>query len=69
MNNDKNKTEWKAVRGKIKSTFSRLSEAQIDGLEGHMDKLNSTVKKAYSYDQTKTDKECKAFNENLKKCS
>jgi uncharacterized protein YjbJ (UPF0337 family) len=60
------KQEWSSLKGKIKSKFGKLSDSDIDGLNGHMDRLTSKVQKAYSYDQGKAEKECKAFNETLK---
>jgi uncharacterized protein YjbJ (UPF0337 family) len=60
------KTEWKEVKSKIKNKFGKLSDSEIDGLNGHMEKLTSTVQKAYNYDQAKADQECKVFNEILK---
>ena len=57
---------WEEVRGKIKSRFGKLSESQIDGLKGHMDQLTPTIKKAYSYDQSRAEQECKSFNETIK---
>ncbi len=59
--------EWKVTKGKIKAKFGKLSDSDIESLNGHMDQLTSKVQKAYMYDKTKAEKECKAFNESLKK--
>ena len=67
MTRETNKQEWKEMRGKIQKKFEKLSSPQIDALEGHMDKLTSTVKKVYSYDQTKAENECREFNQMAKK--
>jgi uncharacterized protein YjbJ (UPF0337 family) len=66
MINETSKEEWSKVRSKIETKFDKLSGSQIDSLEGHMDQLTSTVKKAYSYDEDKAVQECNAFNESLK---
>ena len=60
------KNDWKETRGKIKAKFGKLSDSDIDGLNGHMDQLSAKVQKAYEYDKTKAEKECKDFTESLK---
>lgn len=59
--------EWILLRAKIKKKFAKLTLADIDGLNGHMDRLRSKIQKVYSYDKGKAELECKAFNESLKK--
>jgi uncharacterized protein YjbJ (UPF0337 family) len=61
------KNDWKETKGKIKAKFGKLSDSDIDGLNGHMDQLTVKVQKAYEYDKPKADKECKAFTDSLKK--
>ncbi len=61
------KNDWKETKGKIKAKFGKLSDSDIDGLNGHMDQLSSKVQKVYEYDKTKAESECKAFNDSLKK--
>jgi len=67
MSDKKNETDWAAVKNQIKSKFPKLSEKDVDGLNGHMDLLVSKVQKAYAYDKTKAEKECKTFKETLNK--
>lgn len=61
------KNDWKETRTKIKAKFGKLSDSDIEGLNGHMDQLTSKVQKAYEYDKTKAEEECKSFNDSLKK--
>ena len=61
------KNDWKETKTKIKERFGKLSDSDIDGLNGHMDQLTSKVQKAYEYDKTKAEAECKCFTESLKK--
>ncbi len=61
------KNDWKETKSKIKTKFEKLSDSDIDGLKGHMDQLPTKVQKAYEYDKSKAEQECKAFMENLKK--
>lgn len=59
--------DWKETKDKIKARFGKLSDSDIDGLNSHMDQLSTKVQKAYEYDKTKAEKECKDFTESLKK--
>lgn len=59
--------EWKEVKGKIKAKFGKLSNTDIEGLNGHMDRLQAKVKKAYAYSEDKAKNECDAFNKSIKK--
>jgi uncharacterized protein YjbJ (UPF0337 family) len=59
-------SEWKQVKGKIKAKFGKLSDDDIDGLHGHMDRLQAKVKKAYAYSEDKAKSECEAFNKSIK---
>lgn len=61
------KNDWKVTKTKLKEKFSKLSDSDIDGLDGHMDQLSSKVQKAYSYDKDKADLECKSFNASIAK--
>ena len=61
------KNDWKETKSKIKSKFGKLSDSDIDSLNGHMDQLSTKVQKAYQYDQSKADQECKTFTDSLKK--
>lgn len=59
-------TDWKKLKVKIKSKFGRLSDSDIEGLNGHMDQLSSKVQKVYGYDKKKAEQESKSFNDSLK---
>lgn len=59
--------EWKEVKGKIKAKFGKLNDSEIEDLNGHMDRLQSKVQKAYGYSEDEARKECKTFNESIKK--
>jgi uncharacterized protein YjbJ (UPF0337 family) len=60
-------SEWKDLKGKIKSKFGKLSDSELDSLQGHMDQLQSKVQKVYGYDKEKAERECKRFNDSVKK--
>jgi uncharacterized protein YjbJ (UPF0337 family) len=58
--------KWKDLKIKIKTKFSKLSDADIEDLNGHMDLLQSKVKKTYGYPEETTRIECNRFNESIK---
>ena len=60
-------SEWKDVKKQIKTKFGKLNDSEIEGLNGHMDRLKEKVKQAYGYDEEKAKKECNSFNESVKK--
>jgi uncharacterized protein YjbJ (UPF0337 family) len=57
----KKQNEWNETKTKIKAKFARLSDSDIEGLNGHMDQLASKVQKVYEYDKVKAEIECKPF--------
>lgn len=59
------KPEWNVIKGKLKTAFPKFSNSDIEGLNGHMDQLESRVQKTYDYDKKKAASECKAFNDSL----
>lgn len=61
------KNDWKETKSKIKAKFNKLSDSDIDSLNGHMDQLPSKLEKTYQYDKEKAEKEGKSFTESLKK--
>lgn len=63
MSDVKATAQWNETRGKIKTKFGKLSDKQLDGLNGHLDKLPGIVQEVYSYDRAKAVEECKPFSE------
>ena len=61
------KNDWKETKSKIKAKFGKLSDSDIDGLNGYMDQLPKKVQKAYQYDEGTAEQECKTFTNSLKK--
>ena len=57
---------WKSLKGKIKSKFSKLTDYDLESLNGQMDRLQGKVQKAYDYSKDKAEKECNSFNQSLK---
>ena len=58
---------WNETKGKIKAKYGKLSDSDIEGLNGHMDQLTTKLQKTYQYDKVRADQESRAFNESLKK--
>lgn len=56
---------WKNLKEKIRAKFEKLSDSDIESLNGHMERLQAKVQKAYAYTKEKSEQECKSFNETL----
>ena len=61
------KNDWKGMKSLLKAKFSKLSDFDINGLNGHMDQLSIKIQKVYAYDKVKAEQECKVFYESIKK--
>jgi uncharacterized protein YjbJ (UPF0337 family) len=60
------KNEWKETKTKIKARFGKLSNSDIEELNGHMEKLSSKVQRTYDWEKIRAEQECKAFSQSLK---
>jgi len=53
---------WNNVKRKIKVKFTKFNDAELEGLNGHLDQLPGKVQKLYGYDKKRAEYECKEFN-------
>jgi uncharacterized protein YjbJ (UPF0337 family) len=63
MSNLKESNQWNETREKIKNKFGKLNDKQLDGLNGHIDRLPGIVQDVYNYDYSRAVEECKPFSE------
>ncbi|MNJ94729.1 hypothetical protein D3C87_124310 [compost metagenome] len=47
MNKDTMQGDWKILKGKIKETWGKLTDDQIDQAQGDLDKLEGEIQKTY----------------------
>ena len=65
MSADKATTEWNETKGKIKSKWSKLADADVDSFKGNMDLIAEKIQKAYGYTKDKAEQEYKDFKKTL----
>ena len=61
MNWDTVKGEWKQVRGKIKEQWGKLTDDDLDRLEGKRDQLLGAVQKRYGIAKDEAEWQVKQF--------
>jgi uncharacterized protein YjbJ (UPF0337 family) len=49
MNKDQFKGKWKEAKGNIKKSWGKLTDNEIDQIEGDYDKLVGAVQQKYGY--------------------
>lgn len=65
MNKDTVIGDWKILKGKIKSAWGKLSDADIDSLKGDMTKLEGHIQKAYGLSKEEATKKYNEFKSKL----
>lgn len=61
MNRDILEGKWKQVRGEIKSWWGRLTDDDLDQVEGNMDKLAGILQERYGYSMDDAQREIADF--------
>jgi hypothetical protein len=49
------------IKSKIMSKWSKISESNVDAMNGSFEMLATQIQEIYSYPKTKADKECLEF--------
>jgi hypothetical protein len=57
--------EWAEAKGKIESKFKKLSDAESDDFDAHLDLLKKKVEKARSFAKKKARLDRKIFDESF----
>ena len=65
MNSDIIKGKWTQIRGQLKEKWGKLTDDDLDRLEGHRDYLIGKLQEHYGLAQDKADEEVKAFERSL----
>lgn len=61
MNMDTIKGRWTELKGKIKQEWSKLTDDDLQGVEGNMDEISGRIQKVYGYSKEKAVEEYSAF--------
>jgi len=57
--------QWKQIRGKVKQTWGKLTDNDLDRISGHFDELVGLVQQRYGYARDKAEKEVTQFIEKI----
>jgi uncharacterized protein YjbJ (UPF0337 family) len=61
MNNDVFEGNWKQLRGRVKEWWGRLTDDEIDQVEGRYDRLAGLLQERYGYSRQAAEDEIRAF--------
>ncbi|WP_417829276.1 CsbD family protein [Thalassospira sp.] len=65
MNWDQIEGRWKQMRGDIKSQWGRLTDDDVDQVDGQRDKLVGRVQEAYGIEREEADRQVRDWIEKL----
>jgi len=68
MNADQIKGDWKQLRGKVKAQWGKLTDDDLQVIEGKREELCGKLQERYGYAKEKADNELDAFCKQLKAC-
>lgn len=61
MNKDIIKGKWKEIKGSLKKQFGKLTDDDLEQINGSYEKLEGRLQKAYGYKKDQVDKEIDKF--------
>ncbi|OJX43931.1 MAG: hypothetical protein BGO78_02920 [Chloroflexi bacterium 44-23] len=65
MSNDILKGKWKQFRGKVKQTWGKLTDDDLDRIDGAQDKLAGRLQERYGYTKEKAEAQIADFLERI----
>ncbi|HTE05217.1 MAG TPA: CsbD family protein [Planctomycetota bacterium] len=63
MNNDTLKGKWHEVKGRLKARWGRLTDDDLQRVEGRGEELVGILQQRYGLARERAEKDCKAFFE------
>lgn len=61
MNSDIVKGKWHEVKGKLKQQWGKLTDDDIEKMQGSYEELSGRLQKKYGYQKDQCEKEIKSF--------
>ena len=61
MNWDRIEGNWKQLKGKVRETWGRLTDDQLDQIAGHRDKRAGSLQDSYGIAKDEAEKQIKDF--------
>jgi uncharacterized protein YjbJ (UPF0337 family) len=65
VNQDILSGKWKQVRGKVKQWWGKMTDDDLDDINGYVDALVGKVQERYGYDREQAEKEVTRFMQQL----
>jgi uncharacterized protein YjbJ (UPF0337 family) len=62
INTDQIKGMWKQIRGEAKIQWGKLTDDDLDQVDGNTDKLIGKVQERYGYERQQAEEEVNRFN-------
>jgi uncharacterized protein YjbJ (UPF0337 family) len=62
MNRDTMAGDWKVLKGKIKSKWGKLTDDELDQIEGNREMLSGRIQKTYGLTREEVDRELDSLN-------
>ena len=66
MNEDIFKGQWKQIRGKAKEWWGKLTDDDLDKIDGRFDQMIGKLQEKYGYSELEAEAEIKRFFDNMK---
>jgi uncharacterized protein YjbJ (UPF0337 family) len=66
LNKDILEGKWKQLRGDIKERWGKLTDDEIDQIEGRFDKFVGKIQEKYGYSEPEAEAEIKRFLNEIK---
>ena len=63
MNNDQMAGNWKQVKGKVKEQWGKLTDSDLDVINGKRDQLLGKIQERYGIAREEAEKQMKHFDE------
>src|ERR1700677_2762655 len=68
MNWDTVKGEWKQFKGKVKEQWGKLTDDDLNRIQGRRDQLAGAIEKRYGIEKDEAEKQVMAFEQNCGHC-
>lgn len=66
MNEDRISGNWKQFKGKVKEQWGKLTDDDMDVVEGKRDQLAGRIQERYGYNKEQAEKELKTWEDTNK---
>jgi uncharacterized protein YjbJ (UPF0337 family) len=69
MNWDTVKGDWKSFKGKVKEQWGKLTDDELDRIEGRRDQLAGAIQKRYGVAKDEVERQMKEFEKSCDSCA